>query len=502
MNHLSDLILPLNKEEVRSYKLFAQRINFENSDKKIIDLFEQIRQQKFEENDERLVKKIFGKTNHNAYYRLKHRLTEDLERSLLTHHFALDKKVEGYNLLILSKIFYYKSAYKQALNYLLKAEKQAEAANNFELLNLIYDEILSIGKQYSEFDPQQIIEKHKKNFEKYQFIQQMNALIASLNYQLRQTNFSGKNKNVLPLLNKALQRLNIAKKQINLPVVQLQIHNCVKNALLFKKNFEALEFFLTEDFKKFEKQKLYDKQNHHEKLVHLIWIINSAYKNKNLSTVAKYLKLLEKTMNEFNKLNYEKYLWAYYQSLTLFFAYSNQLQNSIDALETYKQKAFNKDVLSFNVNVYLNLASLYFYKNELTNANKNIAQLLTKNVFQHLSNELKLTVSMVDLMLSFANNDFEYTERKTLDIKRNFNKMLADKQFEKEKTFLKLMNKMTANINWRKNKLINEQIELFCKQYPKFEPGSNEALNYVIFLRSQLSGVSYYQILLAEMAAK
>ena len=39
MNHLGDIIPLMNKEEIRGYKIFADRIQFENSDKKMIALF-------------------------------------------------------------------------------------------------------------------------------------------------------------------------------------------------------------------------------------------------------------------------------------------------------------------------------------------------------------------------------------------------------------------------------------------------------------------------------
>ena len=126
MNHLSDIIHHLDKEEIRSYKLFASRVQFENSDGKITKLFDLVKDKKHDEDDPELVKHLFGDYNHNAHYRLKNRLAEDVQRSLIMHHYNLDGKIKTINQILLARIYSYKGGFKQSFNFLKRAEKKAE----------------------------------------------------------------------------------------------------------------------------------------------------------------------------------------------------------------------------------------------------------------------------------------------------------------------------------------------------------------------------------------
>ncbi|MEY2830499.1 MAG: hypothetical protein RIQ33_2357, partial [Bacteroidota bacterium] len=275
MNHLSDIIHHLDKEEIRSYKLFNSRIQFENSDAKILKLFDLVKEKKHDEDSPELIKHLFGTQNSNAHYRLKNRLVDDVQRSLLMHHYNLDGKTKTINQIILARIYSYKGGYKQTFNFLKRAEKKAEEGQFYDLLNIIYDEILVLCKSFHGINPQEYIDKQEANSKRLQKILSTNALIASLNYQLRQANFSGKDANVLLTINRIHRKLNISKDVIDVPETQFQIHDCVKNVLLFKKEFNSLEAYLINSYKDFVSKKIFTKDNYDKKIVLLIWLINT-----------------------------------------------------------------------------------------------------------------------------------------------------------------------------------------------------------------------------------
>ena len=71
MNLLQEVILSLNKEECRFFKLYAGRINVKDERKDLL-LFDFIKKSDSIDED-RVAAKLYGE-NKNAFYRLKNRL--------------------------------------------------------------------------------------------------------------------------------------------------------------------------------------------------------------------------------------------------------------------------------------------------------------------------------------------------------------------------------------------------------------------------------------------
>ncbi len=498
MNHLSDIILNLNKEEARSYKLFASRVRFENSDGKITRLFDFIRDGKYQEDEFQMVKALFGTENYNAYYRLKNRLLEDVQRSLLMHHYHMDSKVAVMNLIKLARIFFYKSRYAEAYNYLQKAERKANEGKYFELLNIIYDEMLVLGRHFLSFNPELIIEKQAANSQKLVRLQENNALLATLNYQLRQTNFSGKENALLKTIEQTRKKLNLASDVDDSSDLRFKIHECIKNALLFRKDFLNLEIYLEKSYTEFEKARLFNRDNYDSKIILLVWLLNTCYKNRHIKQMGKYLQHQKNALFAFNKLHYEKYLWAYTQSLMLYHVAINKLDNAIALLEEYKQIGKSNDVINFDINVYLNLATFYYFKKDFKNANVHLKHLLSYSIYNQLSSNWRFTVDVVDLLVQIDNQDLQYAEHKLSQIKRIYTKELKTPAYEKEMMFLKILGYYVKESNKLKSRE-STQLESFLKKYKKVEPGSNEALHYTMWLKARVQKQGYYDLLLAEL---
>jgi hypothetical protein len=155
--------------------------------------------------------------------------------------------------------------------------------------------------------------------------------------------------------------------------------------------------------------------------------------------------------------------------------------------------------MNYDVNVYLNLSTFYFFKDDLKKANEHIGHLLRKNIYQKLSVEMRLAVDIVDLMLQIELKENMYAEHKLSEIKRVFKSKLNQVAFEKEKAFLKIIQLFIfeKNVKWNTNK--QTQIDDFMKTYNKLEPGSNEALHYTLWIQSKLKNQKYYSLLLQAL---
>ena len=86
MNILPEVIGNMNKEEIRNFKLFINRTE-KSTERKDEQLFDMIRKQFPDYDEEKILKKLYHTEDKNALYRLKNRLFEDIGKSLTLHYY-------------------------------------------------------------------------------------------------------------------------------------------------------------------------------------------------------------------------------------------------------------------------------------------------------------------------------------------------------------------------------------------------------------------------------
>lgn len=124
MRKLNKVIESLNKQEARNFKIYANRIKVENRSKKIVTLFDAFKAKKFP-SEAGIHENLFPELNKNAFYRLKNRLLDEIDQSLLLLYSDIDEKTAIYKLLILAKISYHKNDYQSTFDLLMEAEKKS-----------------------------------------------------------------------------------------------------------------------------------------------------------------------------------------------------------------------------------------------------------------------------------------------------------------------------------------------------------------------------------------
>ena len=107
MDVLSDLVASMNKEEIQAYKLFTLRKNAGQKRKDVL-LFDAIKKGGNEYQENKTAELLYGVGSKNSFYRLKHRLTNNLLKSLSVHHFDDNDVSFIHHLLGLSNLFYKK----------------------------------------------------------------------------------------------------------------------------------------------------------------------------------------------------------------------------------------------------------------------------------------------------------------------------------------------------------------------------------------------------------
>ena len=146
MRDIFNAVNNLSKEEKRYFRLYLLRIKGKNqSDKKISELFDAVESKNYL-TESALSAHFYPKTkSKNAYYRLKNRFFDDLEQSLLMQHSSFDERMEIIKQISVARIYAQKSLYSEAFSALTKAEKKAENLDYFDILSIIYREIITIS---------------------------------------------------------------------------------------------------------------------------------------------------------------------------------------------------------------------------------------------------------------------------------------------------------------------------------------------------------------------
>ena len=211
MNILLEIINSLDKEEIRFYKLFAGRTNSVDIRKDTL-LFDFIKQNR-EEYDEQIISEELYKDNKNSFYQLKNRLYKDLNKSMMLQHMGKEKDIFILHFVLLSRIYKRKGKVELSFHYLKKAEKEAENIEAYELLSIIYSEILTLSYDMISVNVEEYIEKKRANNEQLNWDQEIDLLLAAVLYKIKTAqNFSKNDESVNEILQKTLDNFSKNKK--------------------------------------------------------------------------------------------------------------------------------------------------------------------------------------------------------------------------------------------------------------------------------------------------
>ncbi len=490
---LTKLIRSLTKEEVRNFKIYTSRFAHKGDEKKLVTLFDAIRKHDRDEYDEKLVNRLFPDSAKNSFYRLKNRLVGEIEESLTQFHKDKDHEFELYRLLQLSKIYAFKSDFEEAKRYLEKAEKLATNSDNYSLLNIVYEKILTLVHR-TDFPTEDYIEKYKENAQLAGLSMQNTIFQADIVKRLRLSNFSGKESEVVEQFNDHISRLQSENESLNSPEVQLQISAMIRSVFLQQKDFQGLLKYSIDSYEEFKAEGIFGKSNHEKKIVALVWIINAATKAQKPNLIH-YVEELHEALLEYNKLFYDKYIWTYYQSKVIIHTFSREIDAAIELLERVKEENLMKDNTNHLIFTYINLSTLYYFKDNFGEAFSNLAAVILSPDFKELSMEWKLRITLLEIMLRSDNGDIEYAIGRCKEAKRKYKSLLSEEAYQRENQLLKFTSQLLRKPDKINNKVFKEDLERFIAQSTEFEPGSNEAINYSFWLKAKIENRTYYDLI-------
>ena len=484
MNILQKIIAALNKEESRFYKLFTSRTN-RLKERKDVVLFDYIKHHIEDYNEDFIAKKLY-KENKNAFYQLKNRLLKDLNKSLMLQHLPKEKDIYILQSILLSRIYKRKGDVELSFYFLKKAEDKAKEIEAFELLSIIYAEIIKLSYDMVSIDVEEYIAKQKENKTKLDQVQEIDQILAAASYRIKTVqNFSGKNDAVLNVLEKVVKEFAKNKDIPKSPKFRFKVYLTISRILLQKHDFAALEEYLLHTYKKFSKDKIFNKTNHEHKLMMLIYLTNCLYKTHKLKKSLEFAEILRKGMGEYGGFLRDKFLFYYYNALVINYSVLDK-KEALKILEEARKNRIIKQLPTYTVFIYLNTALVYFDQGKYRMAIKNLSRLLLHNDFVDIGKSFQLKIYIASLIIRFELGDFDTIESRLKYIHRIYKEVLSNEDFSRDTQLIEIISKLIYCNNLKQDKKLLAKINTLVAEISDDTADDVDVINYNIWLKSKL----------------
>jgi len=437
---LDTIVQSLSKEEVRFFKLFLKRTD--NKNRKDVDLFDYMKRKKGDFTTKDILKKL--ETNPNNYYQIKNRLYHELNNSMVWQHIWKDKQSKSFSFVLLSRVYKNKGELELAFHFLKKAENEAIDSELYEVLSIIYSEIIKISHELLSIDVDYYIELKRNNIKILSEIDEMDLLLAKIMYDIRtKQNFGKSDISLVKLIKTKYGKISKEKNLVSSTRFRIRLFKMYSRLLLQERDYQSLEKFLIESNNEFGRDKLFNRSNHNEKLTLLTYLTNCLYKTKKYKQSLKYSEQLLISMKEYDSFLYDKYLFYYYNILVLNYAKSDK-KKALDYLNKASSSEVIKKLPSYNAFIYLNRSLIYYYQNNFKESQKNIVRLIMQEDFLLLDKSFQLKILVTDLMIRMLVSNKNLNDKITT-INKDYKSLLLEENYIREKKMIDLIFKKINN---------------------------------------------------------
>lgn len=480
MSSLYNIISSLSKEECRNLKILLTRTN-NSEDRKDVFLFDYARKHSENINETQVNLKLYNTENKNSLYRLKNRLHQEINKSLIFSHHNDSEYFSILNLVKIADIFKRKEEYQISIEYLKNAEKKAISNEFYQLLNLIYSDFIQLATESLTFSPKEYIDKRRENASLLRLINEIDDLLSDITYKIRVSqNYSAKNRDETRELQEKVSSLIQHPKLKDSKQFKLKIYHGLSKILLQQNNFTSLEEYLKSTYAHFNSIRIFNKGNHDTKLQMTTYLINTLFKNNKIEESLSFTDILKEEINKYDKLLYKKYIFYYYNSLVINYQVTNK-HKAIDVLEEAKTKKEIQDLSVFGLFVYLNLAVLFFDLSQFNNARKNIAKLKLLDDYKNLGAPLRYKIGIFELLIMLEMDEKEMFIYLLNNLKKDFKKTLQLENLKRDTDFVNLISAMKNQTKTKFNKLAVEFLEVY-----KDQASESDIINYNDWINSKI----------------
>lgn len=486
MNTLKELINSLTKEEVKNFKVITER-SHAGKDRKDLRLFDLYRKYP-NYSDDFIAGELFGDDNKNAFYRLKNKVFEDVNKSLFFLHTHSEPISRIFQLRELARIFEQRQVPELALAYLKKADQVARKTKDYEALIIVYRHIIRFAQEYAGINPEPYIEAKQRYEEKLQKVDSLDDLIATIKYRIRRSyNMGRKATNVLKMLQKTIDEFSQDQELLQNRDNQVRLYQAISSIMIQNQDYKNLAAYVQETLKRFESNQWFSKKHHEMKLRMLTYLMNAHYKLGNHQESLGFADKLAVEMKKYQYLYYNKYLIIYYNGLLM--NYINEDADKGIALVNYiknQEDAINWE--DYPVLTLLNPAILYYYTNQMEKALDLLNQFFIHPTFGQLDEGFQLKTYLLELMIAFDAEEMDVLDYKTEQFKKHYHEEMQKEEFQDERDFFQVFNLLVeSRLGQKSEGPIRTQTRKFIQRYQKKAKKSDDLIPYDDWLSRNLN---------------
>ncbi|HLP12223.1 MAG TPA: hypothetical protein VK177_09865 [Flavobacteriales bacterium] len=441
------LINGLSKEELRHLKISSQKYDLDPAARKDLRLVDYILKSGEAYDDDEISGKLYGSNDKNSFYRLKNRVNDSVEKSLLEMHYGKEPHSHCLSYIQLYRQFYQKNNLGIAIKYLEKAEKAALSISANDLLEIIYTEFIKLSYDMN-VNPEEYIEKRKNCRSKMLEVQQIDDVLAILKYKIRVSQNLVKDGQVSDLLEKTLKQVT-GKKTAENPDLYFKIYESVSRILLSNNDFNRLEKYLLSTYDECLRLKLFNKQNHKVKLQMLTYLVNTLFTVKKHRESLEWANTLRKAMDEFDKVHRSSFIFYYYNSM----ANNYTVMNKNKAVEYILAGLNDRDIQQSDLHtmyMYLNLCIQQFDLREYKSSLKSIQKIYINPQFNGLDNAFRYKIHLIECLNRFELKDYDILEKNFKNLRKKFDAEYRDRQLFNQRVMLDFLTGLVSRSNSRK----------------------------------------------------
>jgi hypothetical protein len=255
--------------------------------------------------------------------------------------------------------------------------------------------------------------------------------------------------------------------------------------LLQRHEYIALEEYLESTFNLFIEDDLFNKSNHESKLQMLTYMVNCLHINGKLEKSLEYAEILKNTMEEFDGIGKDKYLFFYYNALVNNYGTLDK-QKAIDILEELKTSSSLNKTAYYEIFVYGNLAFLSFDLENYKQAVKYLHQLYLLDSYKNTDKAYKFKTAIAELIIRYELNDFDFLEYRMKQVQKDFKEQLSFVENNREKILLEIISELIYTNSIRTNKVLKEKISGFIDETNEENRLYSEMINYNHWLSKKI----------------
>lgn len=502
MKNTVDLVIQsFSKEELREFKYFLARRNSHVHARQDLKVVDQLR-----------AKAGVKPANVQAYRQTKNRLKAQLEYFIELESIRRNPISRIRNMVDVAGYLIGKNLYDHAWDYLMKAERMAIQAEEYELLNYIYHVQIMYSHNIAVPSPRtfsvpKLLEKRNNNLSFARTDGNANAAYASLIHEMRELFSKHLSADIDQLVNRILSEYDLKGVMYDQVRIYCKIVIIVSRALREKRDYHNMKIYAINSYKLIEKRKMLDKVPLDFMMDLLDAIGVAALRSKDYKSTEKYQDIYTKYAKKFRQQADEHSYYdfiPYIGDADLYMCTDRLPEARSTLLAVHRRYANYKDSIRIYFLLRINLLAMHFKCCEYKTCIRIYHEIMSQNEKKILNErgfrlELMLYTEIYGAIFYYEQDDAEHAAYLLGKIRKKYAEALKSPDSKREKLFIRIMEKMIGNANYVSGNSFAADHKKFVKM-KEFVPGDYEYISLNAWLTSKLSGKSYYACFLSIVA--